>query len=72
MRYVFGGCSQVEQGNVRKLQYNFALGEREFFSARLRAAYTRSATGVPQRRLTPRPMRGSIVATGYTLTLRGR
>ena len=43
---------------------------RLFFSVRLRAAYTRLATGVPQRRHTPRPMRGSIVATGYTLTLK--
>ena len=48
----------------------FALVERLFFSAILRTAYTRSATGVPQRRHTPRPLRGSIVATGYTLLQR--
>ena len=49
----------------------FALVERLFFSAILRTAYTRSATGVPQRRHTPRPLRGSIVATGYMLTIQG-
>ena len=49
----------------------FALVERLFFSAILRTAYTRLATGVPQRRLTPRPLRGSIVATGYTLPPKG-
>ena len=43
---------------------------RLFFSVRLRAAYTRLATGVPQRRHTPRPLRGSIVAMGYTLLQR--
>ena len=65
--------SQKSKGERSRLvECDCRSGERLFFNVRLRAAYTRSATGVPQRRLTPRPLRGSIVATGYILTLRGR